>query len=240
MAPGDWLARGRGRVGRRWWRAWPWLARANGGNCSIRGATRRRHAVGVRLMVQNPRWRWGVGRWAVAGGGRGRGWGELWPGVGGWVGRWWRAGPWLARANGGNCSIRAATRRRHAVAVRLMVQNPPLSGPVAVARRAGDRAWAGDPSLVAVGAVDGVANGGNCSIRGATRRRHAVAMRLMVQNPPLSGGAWAGERWPGGQATGCGPVIRRWWRARWWLPRANGGIAALGVRHAGDTPWRCV
>ena len=34
-------------------------------------------------------------------------------------------GPWLPRANGGNCSIRGATRRRHAVAVRLMVQNPP-------------------------------------------------------------------------------------------------------------------
>ena len=41
------------------------------------------------------------------------------------------------------------------------------------------------------------ANGGNCSIRGATRRRHAVAVRLMVQNPLLSGlvsGGWAGRR----------------------------------------------
>ena len=36
-------------------------------------------------------------------------------------------------------------------------------------------------------------------------------MRLMVQNPPLGGGVWAGERWLGGQATGCGrlggPVV---------------------------------
>ena len=60
------------------------------------------------------------------------------------------------------------------------------------------------------GADDGVAvvparaNGGNCSIRAATRRRHAVAMRLMVQNPPLGGGVWPGGRWPGGQATGRG------------------------------------
>ena len=28
------------------------------------------------------------------------------------------------------------------------------------------------------------ANGGNCTTRGATRRRHAVAMLLMLQNPP--------------------------------------------------------
>ena len=48
------------------------------------------------------------------------------------------------------------------------------------------------------------ATGGNCSIRGATRRRHAVAMRLMVQNPPLGGVVWAGGRWLSGQATGCG------------------------------------
>ena len=68
-----------------------------------------------------------------------------------------------------------------------------------MAGRAGDRAWAGDPSLVAVGAVAGVVCGGNCSIRGATRRRHAVAVCLMVQNPPLGGGVWPGGRWPGGR-----------------------------------------
>ena len=43
----------------------------------------------------------------------------------------------------GNCSIRAATRRRHAVAMRLMVQNPP-SGPGCAVRRAhlSASAWA--------------------------------------------------------------------------------------------------
>ena len=133
---------------------WAWAGRVvaggavvgvvSGGNCSIRGATRRRHAVAVRLVVQNPRWAAGCGPVGEVAVGRG----ALWLGVGGWVGRWrragpwlgrvvagcsWRgspAGPWLARANGGNCSIRGATRRRHAVAMRLMVQNPPLSGPV--------------------------------------------------------------------------------------------------------------
>ena len=35
---------------------------------------------------------------------------------------------------------------------------------------------------------------------------------------------------------GRGLVIRRWWRAGAWLPRVSGGIAALGARHAGDTP----
>ena len=53
----------------------------------------------------------------------------------------------MARANGGNCSIRAATRRRHAVAVRLVVQNPPLAagrGPALAASRADRRWWAVD------------------------------------------------------------------------------------------------
>ena len=93
-----------------------------------RGQRRIVHAtsVGVRALVGWP----GVG-------GRGRACGPGGPGAllsalaagCGSVGRWWRAGPWLARANGGgNCSTRGATRRRHAVAVRLMVQNPPLGG----------------------------------------------------------------------------------------------------------------
>ena len=53
----------------------------------------------------------------------------------------------------------------------------------------------GGPSLVAVGAVVGVGKWGNCSIRAATRRRHAVAMRLMVQNPPLGGGPSLAAGW---------------------------------------------
>lgn len=39
-------------------------------------------------------------------------------------------------------------------------------------------------------------HGGNCTIRGATRRRHAVGVGLMVQNPLLGGrarGAGGGE-----------------------------------------------
>ena len=171
---------------------------------------------------------------AVAGGGRGRG----------------RGGEW------GNCSIRGATRRRHAVAMRLMVQNPPLGGGVWLGERwPGGQATGRGPVQLARrprGAVAGVVCGGNCSIRGATRRRHAVAVRLMVQNPPLGGGVWPGGRWPGGQATGRGPVqlarrpgglwpdallpafaagrgpvIRRWWWARWRLARANGGNCAI-------------
>ena len=44
--------------------------------------------------------------------------------------------------------------------------------------------------------------------------------------PALAAG-WAGR----------GLVIRRWWRARGRGCRGRmGGIAALGVRHAGDTP----
>ena len=292
VVAGDWLVRGRGRVGRRWWRARWRLERANGGNCSIRAATRRRHAVAMRLMVQNP----------PLGGG-------VWPGER-WLGgqatgcgpadrRWRRAGPWLERANGGNCSIRGATRRRHAVAMRLMVQNPPLGGGVWPGERwlggqatgcgqeggprapgallpgaAGEaapwgRGWGGVAFDARArgegGADDGVAvvparaNGGNCSIRAATRRRHAVAMRLMVQTPRWAagcgpaGGGRAGRRpgvarrvgrarrvrccrvqlarrpgglWPDALlpafAAGRGPVIRRWWRARWRLARANG------------------
>ena len=148
-----------------------------GGNCSIRGATRRRHAVAVCLMVQNPPL--GGGVWP----------GERWPG-GQATGRGQEGGP---RAPGALLPGAAGEAAGWAVARRVV---------------AGVRggAWAGDPSLVAVVAVAGVVCGGNCSIRAATRRRHAVAMRLMVQNPPLGGGVWPGERWLGRQATGCGPA----------------------------------
>ena len=105
------------------------------------------------------------------------------------------------RCGGGNCANRDATRRRHAVAMRLMVQNPhpprpaPQSSPrrsppcptgfptllptalPTVPRSAPHRAPRGS---VLCGRCDG---GGNCINRGATRRRHAVAMLLMVQNP---------------------------------------------------------
>jgi len=44
-------------------------------------------------------------------------------------------------------------------------------------------------------------NGGNCTIRGATRRRHAEGRLLMLQNPPLPLVSWSltGAGLPGGR-----------------------------------------
>ena len=65
----------------------------------------------------------GMGAWAARGpGGMG--------GLGAW-GAWGHGGAWGAThshhavARGGNCTIRATTRRRHAVKQLLMLQNPP-------------------------------------------------------------------------------------------------------------------
>ena len=58
-------------------------------------------------------------------------------------------------------------------------------------------------------------NGGICTIRGATRRRHAEGRLLMVQNPHRCGGCWRGRRawlrgtWAAGHV-GCG--TRGWHR----------------------------
>ena len=82
--------------------------------------------------------------------------------------------------NGGNCTIRGATRRRHAVVRLLMVQNPHRQRCDAL--RKGQRARAGPGA--ACFPMTPPPNGGNCSIRGATRRRHAEARLLVVQNPP--------------------------------------------------------
>ena len=81
--------------------------------------------------------------------------------------------------NGGNCTIRGVTRRRHAVARLLMVQNPHRQRCDVL--RKGQRARAGPGA--ACFPMTPPPNGGNCSIRGATRRRHADRMLLMVQNP---------------------------------------------------------
>ena len=81
--------------------------------------------------------------------------------------------------NGGNCTIRGATRRRHAGRMLLMVQNPHRQRCDAL--RKGQRARA-RPGAACFPTTP-PPNGGNCSIRGATRRRHAVARLLMVQNP---------------------------------------------------------
>ena len=131
--------------------------------------------------------------------------------------------PLRAPPNGGNCSIRGATRRRHADSGLLMVQNPPLRLGVKVAAVRGAR-----PAGVKVAAVRGgggracclgatprhvrTRHGGNCSIRGATRRRHADSGLLMVQNPPLrlggEGGCGARREASGGEG-GCGARGRR-------------------------------
>ena len=106
-----------------------------------------------------------------------------------------------ASPNGGNCSIRGATRRRHAEAKLLMVQNPHSQRCDAL--RKGQRARSGPGAAcfpmtpltnggkcTMRGArsgsphVEGATKRGNCTIRAATRRRHAVGRLLMVQNPP--------------------------------------------------------
>ena len=84
-----------------------------------------------------------------------------------------------ATKRGGNCSIRGATRRRHAVVRLLMVQNPHHQRCDAL--RKGQRARAGPGA--ACFPMTPPPNGGNCTNRGATRRRHAGRMLLMVQNP---------------------------------------------------------
>ena len=82
--------------------------------------------------------------------------------------------------NGGNCTNRATTRRRHAEAKLLMLQNPHRQRCDTL--RKGQRARAG-PSAACF-PMTPPPNGGNCTNRGATRRRHAVVRLLVVQNPP--------------------------------------------------------
>ena len=88
--------------------------------------------------------------------------------------------PMTAPPNGGNCTIRGATRRRHADRTLLMLQNPH------------HYPWCHAPSLVRDcpagatpprGVTSPPPNGGNCTIRGATRRRHADRTLLMLQTP---------------------------------------------------------
>ena len=88
--------------------------------------------------------------------------------------------PMTAPSNGGNCIIRGATRRRHADGRLLMVQNPhhfPLCHAPSLVQDC--PAGATPPRT----AASPPSNGGNCTIRGATRRRHAEGRLLMVQNP---------------------------------------------------------
>ena len=121
-----------------------------------------------------------------------------------------------ARFNGpdmgarGNCTTRRfdtpATRRSDA----SNGANPPF-GPPGAPSMAGwrlwrDEAWAGlggcsSFQRTGYGSMGGIALQG-----GSTRRRHAVAMRLMVQNPPLGGGAWASR----GRGVAGGRPVATW------------------------------
>ena len=142
-------------------------------------------------------------------------------------------------ANGGNCTTRAATRRtpsscwssgwggiaplepRHAEGRLLMVQNPHQTGgiaPLEAHGRARPTSRAPPNGRIALHEAPGAAclpmtppaNGGNCTIRAATRRRHAEERLLMVQNPHVSPKCTAGMEGVGGtgsrgQASRHGP-----------------------------------
>ena len=102
-------------------------------------------------------------------------------------------------ANGGNCTIRGATRRRHAEGRLLMLQNPHRQRCDAL--RKGQRARAGPGA--ACFPMTPPPNGGNCSNRGATRRRHAGRRLLMVQNPHRQPDIHPGAKGGGPEATGA-------------------------------------
>ena len=131
--------------------------------------------------------------------------------------------PLRAPPNGGNCSIRGATRRRHADSGLLMVQTPPIALGGEGGCGARREASGGEGGCGARGRRQGLLFGrdapscpdktrGNCSIRGATRRRHADSGLLMVQNPPIAlggeGGCGARREASGGEG-GCGVRGRR-------------------------------
>ena len=140
----------------------------NGGNCTIRGATRRRHAEGRLLMLQNPP----IQPWVR----RGRR-GELRPGVA-------RITEHLGHhAHASHCSSRwSAPWAPHTREPR-----PHCPEPRPHRQQTGGLALHGDPCVTCL-PVTSPSNGGNCTIRGATRRRHAEGRLLMLQNPPSSPG----------------------------------------------------
>ena len=91
--------------------------------------------------------------------------------------------PVTSPSNGGNCTIRGATRRRHAEGRLLMLQNPHhypwRHAPSPVQDYPPGRHTAPRRDLTD-------SKRGNCTIRGTTRRRHAEGRLLMLQNPPTS------------------------------------------------------
>ena len=137
----------------------PMTSSPNGGNCTIRGATRRRHAEGRLLMLQNP---------------------PSSPGCGG-----------VAEVN---CvpespasqniwAISPTTPRCRRLLPRWFATWPPHTRePRPHRHQAGGVALHGDPCVTCL-SMTSPSNGGNCTIRGATRRRHADRTLLMVQNP---------------------------------------------------------
>ena len=149
-------------------------------------------------------------------------------------------------ANGGNCTNRATTRRRHAEGRLLMLQNPHRQRCDAL--RKGQRARAGPGA--ACFPMTPPPNGGNCTNRATTRRRHAVVRLLVVQNPPSSkmrrspkGSESAGGPGRGllsnDTATKQGELRRKRRTVELGLRRGHhqtGGIAPIEARHAGDTP----
>ena len=137
----------------------------NGGNCIIRGATRRRHAEGRLLMVQNP--------------------------------------------HRHRCSERQISFARNSTRsfFEMAHKRCNSNGRISKSEICGGELRAtllrlgGRPPQVASSPPP---NGGNCIIRGATRRRHAEGRLLMVQNP---------------HRQRCSE--RRWARARPRCPRGN-------------------
>ena len=178
------------------------------GNCSIRGATRRRHAVTGLLVLPNPHLRCLVGRWVRLGEARA---------VSGGCGAFGRFSRFYLGSsggcNGGNCSIRGATRRRHAVTGLLVLPNPPIC----------PAWWAVVGVNVAVTATNGC-NELVSHLRGG-RWRHNPRLATLIGRWPLS---------PFSQRRGRGRV----------LPFALGfrgaktGQIAVGLRHVSRVRFR--
>ena len=136
--------------------------------------------------------------------------------------------PVTSPPNGGNCTIRGATRRRHADRTLLMLQNPPSSpgcgggaevncvpeSPAsqniwaitpmpAIVRRGGLRLGRHIPAnsdLTTRGVTSLTVNGGNCTIRGATRRQNPPNAAKPPPLPRVSC-SLAGAGLPGGRHT---------------------------------------
>ena len=179
------------------------------GNCTIRGTTRRRHAEGRLLMLQNPHHY--PRRHAPS------------PVQDYPPGRHTAPRRDLTDSKRGNCTIRGTTRRRHAEGRLLMLQNPPSSpgcGGVAEVNcvpesPASQSIWAITPMLAIV------RRGGlHCG-------RHIPAKRdLTTPNRGLTATKRGELPYTGTPCVTCLPMTSP----------PNGGIAPLEARHAGDTP----